>query len=131
MRRHEVIVAVLHGVAALFVAGSVAVVWICAAMLAPLMAGSFIPHLIADVGRPIAIFLLAVAALDLIGACRVLARPASRAGRILLVVSLLLLPVFPIGTGLGIYTLWAVRWTPRPSSPPSARAVRSFSNDPL
>ena len=125
MRRHEVIVAALHLLAASFVAGCVAIVWIGAAMLAPTFEGSFIPPLLAAVGRPIAIFLLVVAAADAIAAIALLFESTTWARRVLLVISLPLLTVFPIGSALGIYSLWALRWSAGRSPDPTIATGRS------
>ncbi|RZI71768.1 MAG: hypothetical protein EOP80_14600 [Variovorax sp.] len=106
-RVHEIVAAWLHVAIALLVAGCVAFLWFAAAELAPLMQGSFIPGLIAWVGRPVALTLFAVTALQL-GAAVALLRQPGRGGTVLIVLSLLLLVIFPIGTAVGIYSLWAL-----------------------
>ncbi len=116
MRRHRVIAACLHLVASLFVAACVSTIWIGAVLLAPLFDGSFVPALLAAVGRPVGFFLLGVALVDALAAIVLIARPSTVAGLVLVIVGLPLLFVFPIGTALAGYTAWALWWRPSPDA---------------
>ena len=107
LRVHEIVAAWLHVAIALLVAGCVGYLWFAATELAPLVEGSFIPGLIAWIGRPVALALFAVTALQFGGAVALLRQPG-RGGTVLIVLSLLLLVIFPIGTAVGGYSLWAL-----------------------
>ena len=111
MRTHEIIVGWLHLIAGLFVFGVVAVLWYLAAQLASMFAGSFIPGLIAMLGIPIAVVLLAASVLESaasIALIRLDAGPHAWARPVLIGVSAVQLLIFPIGTAIAIYTIWAL-----------------------
>ena len=121
MRRHEVVVAILHLLGGLFVACCTAVVWIGAALLAPTFDGTLVPDLVAWVGRPIAITLLSIAAVDIVAAIALLRGPSSarrddaddrRRAAVF---------VFPFGTALAIYTWWALAVVARRPARPRRR----------
>ena len=107
MSRHRQIAAGLHISAGLFVAGTVGALWVCAALLAPTFEGSFVPGLVAMFGRPIAVVLIGFGVLEIAAAIALL-RDSAWAHVALLMVSAVLLLVFPIGTSLAIYTGWAL-----------------------
>ncbi len=111
MRTHEIIVGWLHLVAGLFVFGVVAILWYLAAQLASLFDGSFIPGLFAKFGIPIAVFLLAASGLEIASSVALIRRnaePHAWARPVLIGVSALQLLIFPIGTAVAIYTIWAL-----------------------
>ena len=111
MRTHVIIVGCLHLIAGLFVFGCVAVLWYLAAQIASLFVGTFIPELIAMLGIPIAVILLAASGLE-IAASVALIRPGvsphAWARPMLIGMSALQLLIFPIGTAIAIYTFWAL-----------------------
>ena len=114
MSRRRLIAAGLHVAAGLFVAGTVGTLWVCAAMLAPMFEGSFVPGLVAMFGRPVAIVLIGFGVLEVAAAIALL-RGSSWARMVLLTVSAVLLFVFPVGTALSIYTGWALASSIRPA----------------
>lgn len=106
-RLHKQIAAWLHIAAGAFVATLIAGLWVYAALLAPIFEGSFIPELFAMFGRPVAVALLSFAMLEIVAAVALLRR--RRWARFALVaVGAAQLAVFPIGTALTLYTLWAL-----------------------
>lgn len=72
MSRRRQIAAWLHIAAGLFVAGTVGALWVCAAMLAPMFEGSFVPGLVAMFGRPIAVVLIGFGVLEVAAAIALL-----------------------------------------------------------
>ena len=111
MRTHEIIVGWLHLIAGLFVFGCVAMIWYAAAQLASWFAGTFIPGLVAAVGIPIAVTLLAASGLEMVAAVALIMRnvkPHAWARPVLIGVSALQLLIFPIGTAIAVYTFWAL-----------------------
>ena len=88
----------------------ISTLWICAALLTPVFDGSFIPGLVAMFGRPVAVALLAFATLEVAAAVALLRRRRwARYG--LYGVAATQLVIFPIGTALTIYTLWALMFS--------------------
>lgn len=105
--RRRRVAASLHIVAGTFVIGIVGTLWVCAAMLAPIFEGSFVPELLAMVGRPVAATVIAFGALEVVAAIAVLR--GREWGRLTLIaVALPQLALFPIGTALAVYTGWAL-----------------------
>jgi hypothetical protein len=107
LRNHEAIVGWTQIVVGLFIAGTISVLWVSAAKLASLVRATFIPGLIAMYGKPIAIFLITVAIIDIVGAVALL-RHQSWGRALMIAVGIAELPIFPIGTVVGAYTLWAL-----------------------
>ena len=124
VRKHIVAVAWLNLLAASFVVVCVSIIWVAAARLAVTFEGSFIPGLVAMFGKPIASVLIFLATLQLV--CAIALLRGRRWPRYPLVfISLLLLFVFPIGTAVGVYTLWAMSTTSSENKPDSnGRAIR-------
>ena len=104
---HRRIAAWLHIGAGAFTAAVVALLWVCAALLAPMIAGTFIPELVSAVGRPVALVLLAFAALE-VAAATALLKHRRWAPYALCAVGVVQLTIFPIGTALALYTLYAI-----------------------
>ena len=123
---HRKIASWLHIAVGALIAALISTLWICAALLAPVFDGSFIPGLVAMFGRPVAVALLAFATLEVAAAVALLRRRRwARYG--LYGVAAAQLVIFPIGTALALYTSWALMVTDlsnttRPSS--SAPGVR-------
>ena len=123
---HRKIASWLHIAVGALIAALTFTLWICAALLAPVFDGSFIPGLVAMFGRPVGVALLAFATLEVAAAVALLRRRRwARYG--LNGVAAAQLVIFPIGTALALYTLWALVVTDlsdtmRPSS--SAPGVR-------
>ena len=88
-------------------AAVVALLWVCAALLAPVFEGTFIPELVSAVGRPVALVLLAFAALE-VAAAAALLRRRRWAAYALLAVGVAQLAIFPIGSALALYTFYAL-----------------------
>ena len=110
MRIHEIITGWLHFIAALFVFGLVAIFWCLAAQIASLFADTFIPELFAMYGIPIAVILLAASRLEIAASIALISRnvgPHAWARPVLIWVSAVQLLIFPIGTAIAIYTIWA------------------------
>ena len=84
-----------------------ALLWVCIALLAPVFDGTFIPELVSAVGRPVALVLLAFAALE-VAAANALLKHRRWAAYALLAVGGAQLPIFPIGSALALYTLYAL-----------------------
>jgi len=99
--------AALHIVAGTCTVGLISGLWVCAALLAPIFEGSFVPGLVAMFGRPVAIALIGFGVLET-GTALALLRGRSWARVMLLMVSALQLPVVPIGTALALCTAWAL-----------------------
>jgi hypothetical protein len=118
LRIHERIVAALHCVLALAVVAFIAVFWKLAADLAPLVEGSFIPGLVAWIGRPIAIFFLVIAAIQIAAAIALIMQRGWGRG-VLVAASFPLILLFPVGTLLAGYTFFALLWLSR-NEPPRA-----------
>jgi hypothetical protein len=125
--RHQTIVAWLHALEGMLVIACVATFWFAAAQLAPYFKGSFVPGLVALVGRPVAILLIACAGLEILAAAA-MPRGHGWAKVLLLLFSVLQMAVFPIGTAIAVYTFWALLGPPaqaaqaagRPAAPPTA-----------
>lgn len=115
MNTRRCVAAWLHVAAGAFIVGLVVTLWVCAAMLASTVDGSFIPELVAMFGRPIAVALIAFGTIQ-IGAAVALLRGREWARVALGIVSALLAPVFPIGTALAVYTGWALVTAPSPQT---------------
>ena len=115
MNTHEVVAAWLHVVAGVFVAACVSMLWLAAAMLAPYFEGSFVPGLVAMFGRPVAVVLLVFAFVELVAAVALL-RGRAWARGVLLGVSVLLVPIFPIGTAVALYSAWTFLVRPQASA---------------
>jgi len=107
MSSRQKIASALHIAAGLFLVGTVGMLWVCAALLAPMFEGSFVPGLVAMFGRPVAVALIGFGALQMAAAVALWRKNAGARG-VLLMVSAVLLFVFPIGTALAIYTFWAL-----------------------
>jgi hypothetical protein len=120
-RRHVQAVALLHGAVSVMIAAAVVLLWMAAAELAPLFHGSFVPELLAWLGRPVAIACLLLAAIGLAGAIG-LWRHRRWARWPLIAVSVLLLWVFPIGTAMAVYTFWVLGRQPQMQPPESDAA---------
>ena len=116
MRNHQIAVAWMHVVAGLFVLGCVTLLWALAAQLAPFFEGTFVPELFVMFGRPVALVLIVVAGLEALAAVALL-RGHRWPRWALMGVSLLHLPIFPIGTALSVYTFWALLYKPVPALP--------------
>ena len=86
-------------------AAVVALLWVCAARLAPNFYGTFIPELTSAVGQPV--MLLAFAALE-VAAAAALLRRRRWAAYALLAVGVAQLAIFPIGSALALYTFYAL-----------------------
>jgi|GEM_PF-1566908 len=104
---HRRIASWMHIGAGAFMAALVSVLWVCAALLAPVFDGTFIPELVSAVGRPVAVVLLAFAALEVAAAAALLKR-RRWAPYALFAVGAVQLMIFPIGTALALYTLYAL-----------------------
>ena len=111
MRTHEIIIGWLHLIAGLFVFGCIATIWYAAAQLAFWFGATFIPGLLATVGIPIAVTLLAASGLEIVAAVVLVMRNVKQhawARPVLIGVSALQLLLFPIGTAIAVYSLWAL-----------------------
>ena len=111
MRTHEIITGWLHLIAGLFIFGCVAMIWYAAAQLASWFSATFIPGLLATVGIPIAVTLLAASGLEIVAAVALVMRNVKQhawARPVLIGVSALQLLLFPIGTAVAVYSLWAL-----------------------
>ena len=111
MRTHEIITGWLHLVAGLFIFGCVAMIWYAAAQLASWFSATFIPGLLATVGIPIAVTLLAASGLEIVAAVALVMRNVKQhawARPVLIGVSALQFLLFPIGTAIAVYSLWAL-----------------------
>lgn len=111
MRTHEIITGWLHLIAGAFVFGCVAMIWYAAAQLASWFAATFIPGLIATVGIPIAVTLLAASGLEMVAGVVLVMRNVKQYGwarPVLIGSSALQLLMFPIGTAIAVYTFWAL-----------------------
>ena len=107
---HRKIASWLHIAVGALIAALISTLWICAALLAPVFEGSFIPGLVAMFGRPVAVALLAFATLEVAAAVALLRRRRwARYG--LYGVAATQLVIFPIGTALALYTSWALMAT--------------------
>ena len=104
---HRRIAAWLHIGAGAFTAAVVALLGVCAALLAPMIGGTFIPELVSAVGRPVALVLLVFAALE-VAAATALLKHRRWAPYALCAVGVVQLTIFPIGTALALYTLYAI-----------------------
>lgn len=104
MRHQETVIGVLHLIAGTFVFSLVTLLWVLASKLSSVFRGSFIPGLVAMFGKPVALALIVIALLDIIAAVGYL-RHHGWARPLLIGVSVLELPIFPIGTAVGGYTL--------------------------
>lgn len=117
MNKREAIAGWLHmAIGAVFLITVIAL-WLLAAQLAPLFEGSFVPELFRMLGKPIAIAIIFIAGLE-VAAAIALVRQHTWARVVLIAYSLLLLLVFPIGTAVGAFTLWALLSKPVPQSTP-------------
>ena len=111
MRTYEIITGWLHLIAGLFIFGCVATIWYAAAQLASWFSATFIPGLLATVGIPIAVTLLAASGLEIVAAFSLVIGKAQQyawARPVLIGVSALQLLLFPIGTAIAVYSLWAL-----------------------
>ena len=107
MSTRRKIAAWLHIAAGVFVAGMVGALWVLATMLASTFEGSFVPELVAMFGRPVAAALIGFGVLEVAAAIALL-RGREWARVPILMASAVQLLVFPIGTALAIYTVWAL-----------------------
>jgi len=120
MNKREAVAGWLHmAIGAIFLITVIAL-WLLAAELAPLFKGSFVPDLFAMFGKPIAIAVICIAGLE-VAAAIALVRRHTWARAVLIVYSLLLLLVFPIGTAVGAFTLWAL--LSKPAGPVGASVL--------
>lgn len=119
---HRKVASWLHIAAGALTAGLISTLWICAALLAPTFDGTFIPGLVAMFGRPVAVALLAFAALEVTAAVGLLGR-RKWARFALYGVGAAQLVIFPIGTALTIYTLWALMLSDAPHTRPSSSGL--------
>ena len=111
MRTHEIIVGWLHIAAGAFVFGIVAILLYLAAQLAYFVSGTFIPHVFVIFALPIAVILLATSGVEIAAGVALIGRNAAPHGwacPVLIGVSALQLLIFPIGTAIAIYTIWAL-----------------------
>jgi len=116
MNKREAVAGWLHmAIGALFLITVIAL-WLLAAELAPFFEGSFVPELFSMFGKPIAIAVICIAGLE-VAAAIALVRRHTWARVVLIVYSLLLLLVFPIGTAAGAFTLWALLSKPPTEDP--------------
>lgn len=106
------VAALLHGAVSLFAMALVGTLWMAAASIAALVGGTFISGLLQMFGTPMALVVLAAAALQLVAALA-MARGWVWGRIVIAGYSVLLLLVFPIGTAVGGFTLWAL-FRPRP-----------------
>ena len=104
---HRRIAAWLHIGAGTFMPAVVALLWVCAARLAPIFDRTFFPELTSAVGRPVALVRLAFVALE-VAAAAALLRRRRWAADALLAVGVAQLAIFPIGSALALYTLHAL-----------------------
>ncbi len=112
MGKHSKFAAWLHVVCGLFLSGLIISIWVLAATLEPLVSGTFIPELVATFGRPVALALLGLFAVELLGATAVIL--SNTWGRpVLTGISFLHVWAFPVGTCLAVYTVWAL-WFAQP-----------------
>ena len=123
IRLQEKIVAVLHALLGLFLLIGVALIWRAAAELATWFAGSFIPELLAWIGRPIGIFLILVAVAQMAAALGLVMRQGW-ARVVLIAASAALLLLFPVGTLLAAYTFFVLLWLPRNEGTTSTAVVK-------
>ena len=107
MQGHQRVVAWLHAITGFLLIGCIASLWFAAAQLAPYFKGSFVPGLTTLIGRPIAIFAILAGLLEM-AAAAALPRGRGWARVTLIVFAVFQLPLFPIGTALSAYTLWAI-----------------------
>ena len=98
-------VAGLHIAAGAFACVVVGTLWVCAALLEPLFEGTFVPGLVAMFGRPVALFVMALGTLEIAAAVALL-RGSRWARIVLLVICVLQLAIFPIGTTIALVTGW-------------------------
>ena len=116
MDTHRIVVAWLHIVTSLFVIICVALLWWATAGLTPLVAGSFIPELIAWVGKPVAFAFLLFAGIELAASIALLKQ--REWGRALLTaVSAIQIWIVPIGTAIALYTLCGLWKKPHQAAP--------------
>ena len=119
---HRKIASWLHIAVGALIAALISTLWICAALLAPVFDGSFILGLVAMFGRPVAVALLAFATLEVAAAVALLRRRRwARYG--LYGVAATQLVIFPIGTALTIYTLWALMFSDARHTRPSSSGL--------
>ena len=126
MRTHEIITGWLHLIAGLFIFGCVAMIWYAAAQLASWFSATFIPGLLAMVGIPIAVILLAASGLEIVAAFSLImgnAKQYAWARPVLIGVSALQLLLFSIGTAIAAYSLWALLTQNLVSTEPGAPVV--------
>ena len=119
MRIHEIVVGWLHIAAGVFVFGVVAILWYLAAQLAYLVSGTFIPVVFVIFGLPIAVILLATSGLEIASGIALIGinvGPHAWARPVLIGVSALQLLIFPTGTAIAIYTIWALLFL-KPDAP--------------
>ncbi|MDB5851418.1 MAG: hypothetical protein JWP29_5170 [Rhodoferax sp.] len=91
----------------LFVIGCVLLLWAAAAQFAPYVSGSFVHEIFTWIGGPIAAAFALFGVVEVTGAAALIA--ARRWARWpLLLVSVVQLWIFPIGTLLAGYTLWVL-----------------------
>ena len=83
----------------------VGILWVSAAQLEPLVEGTFVPGLVTMFGRPVALFLIALGTLEIAAAVALL-RGRSWARVVLLLLSVLQLAIFPLGTTIALVTGW-------------------------
>ena len=112
MRNHETVVAWIHLALSMTLGGAIIFIWYAAAQLASLFSWSFIPGLIAMFGKPFAVALLVIVLIDAVGAVGLLRRQAW-ARPVLIGISVIELPIFPLGTAVGAYTLWTMTYRSR------------------
>ena len=111
MRTHEIIVGWLHIAAGAFVCGIVAILWYLAAQLAYFVSGTIIPDIFVIFALPMAVILLVTSGAEIAGGVALIGRnvgPHGWARPLLIGVSALQLLIFPIGTAIAIYTIWAL-----------------------
>ena len=126
MRTHEIITGWLHLIAGLFIFGCVAMIWYAAAQLASWFSATFSPGLLATVGIPIAVTLLAASGLEIVAAVALVMRNVKQhawARPVLIGVSALQLLLFPMGTAIAVYSLWALLTQSPVSIEPGAPVV--------
>ena len=122
---HPKIASWLHIAAGALIAALISTLWVCAALIAPAFDGTFIPGLVAMFGQPLAVALLAFATLEMAAAVALLHR-RGWARYALFGVGAAQLLIFPIGTGLALYTLWALLSCDEPDTRPGSLELGAF-----
>lgn len=79
--------------------------WYAVASIGSTVRTGWVGQVVAMFGKPIALALMFIALVDLVGAVGYL-RGYSWSRWVLIGISVLELPIFPVGTAVAVYTLW-------------------------